>query len=102
MPPPPLFTHTTCRSAPARAAASRPPTSCTSATSPISTHVGAPVASAAPAAEATTPSMPLAPRLARKRIGTSTAGKNASTSRTGIDELTHTCAPSGSSLASAA
>ena len=42
MPPPPLFTHTTVRSTPARRAASRPPTSWTSATSPVSTNVGRP------------------------------------------------------------
>ena len=75
MPPPPLFTQTTWTSAPARPAASSPPASCTRATSPISTQVGAPVASAAPAAEATTPSMPLAPRLDRNRIGVSVTGK---------------------------
>ena len=38
---------------PARRAASSPPMSCSSASSPISTSAGAPVASAAPAAEAT-------------------------------------------------
>src|SRR5919204_130340 len=57
---------------------------------------------AAPAADETTPSMPLAPRLARKRSGFDDVGKNASTSRTGIEELTQTRAWSGSADSSAA
>ena len=75
---------------PARRAASSPPTSCSSASSPVSSHVGRPVASAAPSADETTPSMPLAPRLARKRSSLSDCGKKASTSRIGIEELTQT------------
>ena len=42
------------------------------------------------------PSIPLAPRLARKRSRLGDCGKKASTSRIGIDELTHTSASSGS------
>ena len=55
----------------------------------------------APSAADTVPSMPLAPRLERKRSSVSTWGKNVSTSRMGIDEATHTSAPSGSTSASA-
>src|SRR5215218_1162302 len=95
IPPPPLLTHTMCRSAPAREAAIKPPMSCSSAISPISSQVGAPVASAAPAAEETTPSIPLAPRLDRKRSARGLWGKNVSTSRIAIEELTQTIAPSG-------
>ena len=40
--------------------------------------------------------MPLAPRLARKRSRLATGGKNVSTWRIAIDELTHTSAPSAS------
>ena len=44
-----------------------------------------------------TPSIPFAPRLARKRSRFGDCGKQASTSRIGIDELTQTSASSGSS-----
>ena len=47
--------------------------------------VGAPVAAATPIAVATTPSMPLAPRLASTRTS-SRAGPNHSSARTGIDD----------------
>ncbi len=100
--PPPLFAQTIVSSAPAREAASRPPMSCSTASSPVSSHPRPPAASAAPAADDTTPSIPLAPRFARKRIGFETEGKKLSTSRIGIDELTHTVAASGSEVASAA
>ena len=45
---------------------------------------------ATPKAVETVPSMPLAPRLASTRGGRSRAGKNVSTSRTGIEEATTT------------
>ena len=80
-----MFTQTTVRSTPARRADSSPPTSWMSATSPVRRNVGRPDPSAAPAAEETTPSMPLAPRPARKRSGFGDVGKKASTSRTGIE-----------------
>ena len=65
-PPPPLFTQTIVSSAPARRAASRPPRSCSSASSPVSRKVGRPLASAAPAAEETTPSIPFAPAVGQE------------------------------------
>ncbi len=49
--------------------------------------VGAATA-AAPRVEETVPSMPLAPRLERMRMGRSPASKKASMSRTGIEEPT--------------
>ena len=86
-----------CSSAPARRAASRPPMSCSSASSPVRSQVGRP--SRAPRRRPTTPR-----RRCRWRRGwrgsaaaSATAGKQASTSRTGIEELTQTSAPSGSS-----
>ena len=68
----------------------------------MSSHARPPSISAAPAAADTTPSIPFAPRFARKRIGLEIEGKKLSTSRIGIDELTHTVAASGSEVASAA
>ena len=67
MPPPPLFAHTIVSSAPARRAASRPPMSCRSASSPVSRKVGPPVPIAAPSADDAVPSIPFAPRFDRKR-----------------------------------
>ena len=63
MPPPSLSTTTTHSGAARRASPSRPLVSWSSATSPTSSAVGAP-ARATPTAVDTTPSMPLAPRLA--------------------------------------
>ena len=69
MPPPPLSSSTIVSSSPSRRAASRPPMSCASATSPISSTTGPAPAAAAPKAEETVPSMPLAPRLQSTRGG---------------------------------
>ena len=63
------------------------------AMSPTRTVVGAPVR-ATPTAVETTPSMPLAPRLARTRTP-SRARENHSTSRIGMDDDTTSVAPSG-------
>ena len=76
MPPPSLSTTTMRTSSPRPASAARADESCTSATSPISTAVGAPVAAATPIAVAMTPSMPFAPRLA------TTAGRRRGSGRT--------------------
>jgi hypothetical protein len=46
--------------------------------------------------------MPFAPLLARKRRALGDCGKKLSTSRTGIDDETHTRASSGSAGSSAA
>ena len=103
MPPPPLFTHTTWMSAPARPAASRPPASCTSATSPISTQVGAPGGQRGAGGGGHHAVDAVGAAVGQEAdVGVCVTGKNDSTSRTGIDELTQTCAPSGSSSASAA
>ena len=102
MPPPSLFTQTIVSGMPARRALSRPPTSWSSATSPVRTNAGRPEPSAAPAADETTPSIPLAPRAARKRSGLAEEGKKASTSRIGIEWATQTSASSGSAGSSAA
>ena len=102
MPPPSLFTQTIVSGMPARRALSRPPTSWSSATSPVRTNPGRPEPSAAPAADETTPSIPFAPRAARKRSGLSEEGKKASTSRIGIEWATQTRASPGSAGSSAA
>ncbi len=94
IPPPSLPTTTIVAARPCSRAATRPDRSCRSARSPITSATGAPVA-AAPTADDTTPSIPLAPRLARGRIARGPAGSQASMSRTGIELLAHRIHPSG-------
>src|SRR3954452_10535983 len=95
MPPPSLSSTTTTSLRPSREAASRPPMSCASATSPISATTGPRAAAATPNAVETVPSIPLAPRLASTRGGSGRAGKNVSTSRTGIEDATTSVAAAG-------
>ena len=92
IPPPSLLSSTIVSFSPSRAAASSPPMSWASATSPISSTTGPSPAAAAPNADETVPSIPLAPRLESTRGGSSRAGKNVSTSRTGIEEATNSVA----------
>ena len=94
MPPPSLLSSTIASGRSSRRAASRPPMSWARATSPMSRTVGRPAA-ATPKAVETVPSMPLAPRLESTRGGRSRAGKNVSTSRTGIEEATTRVASAG-------
>ena len=68
-----------------------------SATSPMRRTTGPSSTAAHPKAVETVPSIPLAPRLASTRGGCSRAGKNVSTSRTGIEDATTTVASGGSS-----
>ena len=70
-----------------------------SATSPIRSTTGPSAAAAHPKAVETVPSIPFAPRLASTRGGVSRAGKNVSTSRTGIDDATTIVALGGSARA---
>ncbi len=95
IPPPSLSTTTTVRSMPRAAAPSSPLASWRNATSPMRSTVGVAEPSATPTAVETTPSMPLAPRLARTRTPSRGAPYH-STSRTGIDDDTTRLAPSGS------
>ena len=99
IPPPSLSTTTIVRSMPRSAAPSSPLVSCRKATSPTSSAVGgdgsaAAAARATPTAVDVTPSMPLAPRLARTRTSSRGAPYH-STSRTGIDDDVTTVAPGG-------
>src|SRR6476620_5125672 len=64
----------------------RPPMSWSRPRSPVTIVVGRPLAWAAPMPEETRPSMPLAPRLQRKRTSASLAARNASWSRIGMLE----------------
>ena len=54
--------------------------------SPVTIQVGRPVAAAAPIPEEISPSIPFAPRLARKRTSAAPPGRNASWSRIGMLE----------------
>ena len=54
--------------------------------SPVRIVVGRPLAAAAPIPEETRPSIPLAPRLQRKRASVPEAGRKASWSRIGMLE----------------
>ncbi len=92
MPPPSLLSSTIVRSSPSRLAASRPPMSCRSAMSPIRSTTGPSHASAAPNADDTVPSIPLAPRFESTRGPSARAGRKVSTSRIGIDEATNNVA----------
>ena len=74
MPPPSLSTSTIVSARPRRLAASSPPRSWASATSPISSATGPSLAAAAPNAAETVPSIPLAPRWASTRGGSARAG----------------------------
>ena len=102
MPPPSLLSRTITSGRPSRRAASSPPMSWASATSPISSTVGPGPAAATPNAVETVPSIPLAPRLESTRGGASRAGKKVSTSRTGIEEATTSVASPGSRTPSSA
>ena len=95
MPPPSLSISTITSFRPRRDAASSPPTSCASATSPISSTVSPRTAAATPNAVETVPSIPFAPRLESTRNGVSRAGKNVSTSRIGIEDATTSVASGG-------
>ena len=99
MPPPSLSISTITSFRPSREAASRPPMSWASATSPISSTTGPRPAAATPNAVETVPSIPFAPRLDSTRNGVSRAGKNVSTSRIGIEEATTSVASAGSTRA---
>ncbi len=81
---------------PCSRAATSPVRSWRRARSPTTRTTGTPVA-AAPRADETTPSMPLAPRLASGRMARGPDGSQASMSRTGIELLAHRIAPSVSS-----
>ena len=100
IPPPPLSTSTIVSFNSRRPAASRPPMSWASATSPISSTTGPSPLAAAPNALETIPSIPFAPRLQSTRGGSSRAGQKVSISRTGIEEATNSVAASGSSVPS--
>ena len=76
--------------------------SCASATSPISSTTGVPVAAATPNAVETVPSIPFAPRLASTSGRLSLTGANSSTSRIGIEEATNRVASAGSHSSSRA
>src|SRR5438105_3963571 len=80
MPPPSLFTQTTESGSRNRAAATRPPRSCSSARSPTSATALVPVTAQAPAALEMIPSMPFRPRFTSTRPR---RGGKASTSRAG-------------------
>ena len=95
IPPPPLSTSTIVSFSSRRAAASRPPMSWASATSPISSTTGPSAFAAAPNALETIPSIPFAPRLQSTRGGSSRAGQKVSISRTGIEEATNSVAVVG-------
>src|SRR5256886_14684017 len=99
MPPPALSPTTNVSSAPSQAAATRPPRSGRKARSPSSTAVRREVASAAPRALATMPSMPFTPRLARTRTAAARPAQ-ASTSRTGMLLETKSCDPAGNAARS--
>ena len=100
MPPPPLSIRTIVRSSSRRRAAIRPPMSCASATSPISSTTGPRPSAAAPKALETVPSIPLTPRLHSTRGGSARTGQKLSMSRTGIEEATNRVASRGSSTPS--
>ena len=95
MPPPSLSTTTIVRSTPRPASPSKPFVSCRNAMSPISSAVGRPEPRATPTAVDTTPSMPLAPRLAITRTPVRGRAYH-STSRTGMDDDTTSELPAGS------
>ena len=90
-----------CRPPPPSGAAASPPartradTSWRKARSPTRATVGPADARATPRAVDTTPSIPLAPRLARTRGGSARGRPNASTSRTGMDDDTTRVASGG-------
>ena len=88
MPPPSLSSTTIVSAMPSRRAASRPPRSWSQRDVAGQQHDGPGRAAATPKAVDTVPSIPFAPRLASTRGGASRAGKNVSTSRTGIEEAT--------------
>ena len=103
IPPPSLLTTTRHRSGRGSSGpSSRPGRSCRNARSPRSATAGPPpaawCASAAPIAEDTSPSMPLAPRLASTRIPARGAMCR-SRSRTGRLDAAHSSAPAGSAAA---
>ena len=102
MPPPPLSIRTIVSGSSRRRAASRPPMSWASATSPISSTTGPRPSAAAPKALETVPSIPLAPRLHSTRGGSGRTGQKVSMSRTGIEEATNSVACAGSSTPSSA
>ena len=97
MPPPPLSATTTVSGGCWPSARTRADTSWRKARSPTSATVGPVDASATPSAVDTTPSIPLAPRLAITRGGRRRGAANASRSRTGIEDDTTRVAGPGSS-----
>ena len=62
--------------------------------SPSTIHAGLPLAVAAPIADETSPSIPFAPRLHRKRTRAGPAATNASWSRIGMLDAVYTSSPS--------
>ena len=84
MPPPPLSTTTILTGVETCASAARPPRSCRRPRSPVTITVGRPLAAAAPIPDETSPSMPFAPRLARKSTSASPPDRKASWSRIGM------------------
>ena len=81
------------------AAAARPPRSWKSARSPSTAQVRAPLAVAMPEAVETSPSIPLAPRLEKKRTRRGPEGRKASRSRTGMLEAAQNRVPVAERLA---
>ena len=93
IPPPPLSATTTVSGA---VAAGRPgPTRRGGRRGPPPAPRWDPSASATPSGVDTTPSIPLAPRLASTRGGSARGAPKASTSRTGMDDDTTSGAPAG-------
>src|SRR5260370_14912118 len=100
IPPPALLRRTILIDNRWRLAVSRAPKSCNSARSPASNTVGRCEAAAIPRAVETTPSIPLAPRLAKTLSRLELEGAKASRSRTGMLFQTTRFASSGNLLAS--
>ena len=86
MPPPSLSMTTMRTGVETSRSAARPPRSCSRPRSPVTIVVGRPLAAAAPIPDEIRPSMPLAPRLQRKRTSAAAGARNASWSRIGMLE----------------
>ena len=86
MPPPSLSMTTIRTGVETSRSAARPPMSWSRPRSPVTIVVGRPLAWAAPIPEEIRPSIPLAPRLQRKRASASPAARKASWSRIGMLE----------------
>ena len=88
MAPPPLFEHDDRRLHPEPSDRQQPVHVVIEAEVPGQHECAPRPAAAAPSPDETRPSMPFAPRLARKRSGFAVTGKKASRSRTGMLDAT--------------